>query len=111
MFQRILLAWRPEPAPRTGLAAARSLADACEAELAVCCIGAAASEARAAVGRDVSVEVLPAAHADRELVRYAHEHAYDLLVVGKTLENDPLPRRLVERASVPVLIVPCEPHP
>jgi nucleotide-binding universal stress UspA family protein len=107
VFQRILLAWPLEQPPRTALDVARSLADAYETELAVCCLGAAASEARAAVGRDVPVEVLPAAHAARELVRYAHEHAFDLLVVGRVSEEDPLPRRLAEWAPMPVLVVPA----
>jgi hypothetical protein len=110
VFQRILLTWRPEQ-PGRALDVARSLATACEAELAVCCVGVGAGEARAAVSRDVPVAVLPAAHADRELARHAHEHAFDLLVVGQVARNDPLPRRLVEWAPVPVLVVPEQPPP
>jgi len=111
MFQRILLAWHADRPPREALDVASSLADAYEAELAVCCIGDGAVEAQAAVGTDATVTSVPIAHADRELLRYAHAHGFDLLVVGRTDENEPLPRRLIEWASMPVLVVAEEARP
>ena len=111
MFQRVLLAWPHDRPPRRSLELARSLADAYDAELVVCCLGDGAVEAQAAAGPDVVVESLPAAHGDRELLRYAHAHAFDLLIVGRVRENEPLPRQLIERASMPVLVVAEEPKP
>jgi hypothetical protein len=105
MFQRILLAWHADRPPRRSLEVARSLADAYEAELAVCCIGGGTVEAQAAAGPDAVVAALPAAHGDRGLLRYAHDHAFDLLVVGRTPESAVAPRRLIEWASIPVLVV------
>jgi hypothetical protein len=105
MFQRILLAWPTDTPPRRSLEVARSLADSYDAELTVCCLGDGAVEAQAAAGADAVVATLPAAHGDRELLRYAHEHAFDLIVVGRVHEHESLPRHLVESASPPVLIV------
>jgi hypothetical protein len=105
MFQRILLAWPHDQPPQRSLELARSLADAYDAELTVCCLGDGAVEAQAAAGAEALVASLPAAHGDRELLRYAHEHAFDLLVVGRVHENEPLPRKLIESASLPVLVV------
>ncbi len=109
MFQRILLAWPSDAPPRRALEVARSLAETYAAELAVCCLGDGAAAARAALGAHAAVASLPRPHADRELLRYAHEHAFDLLVVGRRRAGEPLPRRLVDRAALRVLIVPEEP--
>jgi hypothetical protein len=109
MFQRVLLAWSHDHPPRRSLDLARSLADAYDAELVICCLGNDALEAQAAAGPEIAVTTLPVAHGGRELLRYAHEHAFDLLVVGRVRENEPLPRQLIERSSVPVLVVAEEP--
>jgi len=111
MFQRILLAWHADRPPRRSLDVAGSLADAYDAELAVCCIGDGTVEAQAAAGPDALVTSVPAAHADRELLRYAHAHGFDLLVIGRAREDEPLPRRLIEWASMPVLVVAEEDAP
>ena len=105
MFQRILLAWQHDQPPQQSLELARSLADAFDAELTVCCLGDGAVEAQAAVGAEAEVASLPATDGDRELLRFAHEHAFDLLVVGRVRENVPFPRKLIESASLPVLVV------
>lgn len=89
MFQRILVAWsRSSPAAKS-LEVARSLAEAYGAELTICCV----------------VEMTPAAHADRELLRFAHRHAFDLLVLGRGRVGEPFPLRVIEWASLPVLVV------
>jgi hypothetical protein len=105
MFQRILLAWPHDTPPTKSLELARSLAEVYDAELTVCCLGNGAVEAQAAAGADAVVDSLPAAHADRELLHYAHEHAFDLLVIGRVSEDEPLPRRVIDWASLPVLVV------
>jgi hypothetical protein len=105
MFQRILLVWPHDTPANRSLDVARSLADVYDAELSVCCLGNGAVEAQAAAGVDAVVESLPTAHADRELLHYAHRHAFDLLVIGRARAGDPLPKRLIEWASLPVLVV------
>lgn len=109
MFHRILLAWPHDAPPTRSLDVARSLAEVYDAELTVCCLGNGAVEAQAAAGPEVLVESLPAARADRELLRYAHRHAFDLLVIGRVGENEPLPRRVIDWAWLPVLVVVEEP--
>ena len=110
MFQRILLAWPHDTPPTRSLQVAQSLADTYGAELTVCCLGNGAVEARAAAGADATIESLPAAHADRELLHYAHKHAFDLLVIGRVHQDEPLPRRVIGWASLPVLVVAEEPQ-
>jgi hypothetical protein len=105
MFQRILLAWSHESPPIRSLELARSLADVYDAELTVCCLGDGAVEAQAAAGRKALVETLPADHPDRGLLRYAHEHAFDLVVIGRARDDEPLARRVIDWASLPVLVV------
>jgi hypothetical protein len=109
MFQRILLAWQHQTPPLKSLELARSLAEVYAAELTICCLGNGAVEAQAAAGADVVVESLPDGHADRDLLHYAHEHAFDLLVIGRVSETEQLPRRVIDRASLPVLVVAEEP--
>lgn len=54
-----MLAWPHDQPPQRSLELARSLADAYEAELAICCLGNGAVEAQAAAGLEsVSVPVL-----------------------------------------------------
>lgn len=103
MFRRILLAWPEDAPPQRSLEFARTLADTYEAELAVCCLGDAAIEAQAAVV-DARIETLPTKHAEREILHYAHGHGFDLLVIGRS-ENTSLVREVLERASLPVLVV------
>ena len=105
MFHRILLAWPNDTPPMRSLQVARSLADVYDAELTVCCLGDGTVEAQAAAGGDAVVESLPAGHTDRELLHYAHEHAFDLLVIGRASESEQLPRRVIDWASLPVLVV------
>jgi len=106
MFHRILLAWPHDTPPMRSLQLARSLVDMYDAELTVCCLGNGAIEAQAAAGADAVVESLPAGHhPDRELLHYAHAHAFDLLVIGRASENEQLPRRVIDWASLPVLVV------
>jgi hypothetical protein len=103
MFRRILLAWPEDAPPQRSLEFARTLADSYEAELIVCCLGDGAIEAQAAVV-DARVETLPKRHAEREILHYAHGHGFDLLVVGR-LDNAGFIREVLERASLPVLVV------
>lgn len=105
MFERILLVWEHDNPPNASLRAARSLADAFHAELTVCCFGDVTVEARAAAGADAFIEVLSPRHADEELARYAHEHAFDLVVLGRK-GDDPhlLGRRLLDVVSCPILV-------
>ena len=111
MFHRILLAWPHDTPPMRSLQVAQSLADVYDAELTVCCLGNGAIEAQAAAGTDAVVESLPAGHhPDRELLHYAHAHAFDLLVLGRASENEQLPRRVIDWASLPVLVVAEEPR-
>jgi len=105
MFQRVLLAWDPRKPPRRSVDVAAALADTYDAELAVCCIGDGTVEAQAAVGPDVSIATVPSSHVERELLRYAHDHGFDLLIVGRAHDSDQLPQRLIEWASLPVLVV------
>jgi nucleotide-binding universal stress UspA family protein len=109
MFHRILLAWPRDTPPTRSLLVARSLAEVYDAELTVCCLGDGAVEAQAAAGADVVVESLPAGHVDRELLQYAHEHAFDLLVIGRAREAEHLARQVIDWASLPVLVVAEEP--
>jgi hypothetical protein len=109
MFHRILLAWPHDTPPTRSLQVARSLAEVYDAELTVCCLGDGTVEAQAAAGADAVVESLPAGHADRDLLHYAHEHAFDLLVIGRMSEAEHLPRQLIDWASLPVLVVAEEP--
>jgi hypothetical protein len=111
MFQRVLLAWDPRQPPRRSLDVAESFAGAYDAELAVCCLGGGTVEAQAAVGPDASIATIPSAHVERELLRYAHAHGFDLLVVGRVGAQAELPRRLIEWASLPVLVVAEEGQP
>ena len=111
MFRRILLAWQNDRPPEASLEMALSLANAYDAELTVCCIGDGEIEAQAAAGADALVTSLPKVHAERELLGYAHAHAFDLLVIGRVGDNELLPRRLIDRASMPVLVVAEEPAP
>jgi nucleotide-binding universal stress UspA family protein len=104
MFHRILLAWLDD-APTSSLAVARSLAKTYDAELTVCCPAARAGGVRALLGADAAVEPLPSNQPERELLRFAHEHAFDLLVIGREPQHELLPRRVIDRASLPVLVV------
>ncbi len=108
MFQRILLAWPSGRPPGRSLELARELADAYDAELTVCCLGDGIVAAQAAAGAEAQVVSRPAWHSARELVRYAHEHAFDLLVVGRVRDEAPSPGGLIESASLPLLVVPEE---
>jgi len=103
MFRRVLLAWSEGAPPDRSLELARALADSYEAELVVCCLGEGAIEAQTAAV-DARIETLPAKHAERELLHYAHGHGFDLLVIGRLL-NDTFIREVLERASLPVLVV------
>jgi nucleotide-binding universal stress UspA family protein len=106
MFHRILLAWPPDPPPPlASLRVARSLAEVYDADLTVCCLADGMVEAQAAAGTDAFVTSLPTGDTDRELLRYAHEHAFDLVVIGRATENEQLPRRVIDWASLPVLVV------
>jgi len=105
MFQRILLAWEHDNPPSASLEAARALADAYRAELTVCCFGDDTVEAQAAAGADAFIEALSPQHAARELAAYAHEHGFDLLVVGRRKGHHVLGRHLVDDVSCPVLVV------
>jgi hypothetical protein len=105
MFQRILLAWSQPKPPDGAVRIARELAREYEAQLVVCCIGDGLAEARAAVGAEADVESLPARHGARELLHYAYEHAFDLVVVGRRASHDRLPEELVAAAAMPVLVV------
>lgn len=109
MFQRILLAWPHDQPPRKSLELAQSITTVYGAELTICCLGNGAVEAQAAAGAEAVVDSLPAAHPDRALLHYAHEHAFDLLIVGRVEEGEQLPRRLIDGASVPVLVVAEDP--
>jgi hypothetical protein len=105
MFQRILLVWRHDEPPTRSLEIAQSLAEEYDAELVICCVGNGEIEAQAAVGSETLIESLPLRHGGRELLRYAHAHAFDLLVVGRVHANEREPRDLIEWASLPVLVV------
>lgn len=105
MFQRILLAWLHDTPPQKSLELAQSITAVYDAELTICCLGNGAVEAQAAAGAEAIVDTLPAEHPDRELLHYAHEHAFDLVIVGRVQEGEQLPRRLIDWASVPVLVV------
>ena len=105
MFQRILIAWPQDRPPGRSLRIARELANAYDAELTVCCLGDGAVAAQAAVGAEAQIVSRPAGNEARELLRYAHEHAFDLLVVGRAHDEEPSPGRLIESASLPLLVV------
>jgi len=105
MFQRILLAWQSGRSQERALELARSLAERFDAELAVCCLGDGAADARAAAGPEATIDSVAAAHAGRGLLRYAHTHGFDLLVMSRAHENEPLPRQVIDSASLPVLVV------
>lgn len=105
MIQRILLAWEHDNPPDASLRAARSLADAYQAELTVCCFGDDTVEAQAAAGADAFIEALSPEHAAEQLAHYAHEHGFDLLVIGRKPGEHLLGRRLLDDVSCPVLVV------
>ncbi|HTS72981.1 MAG TPA: universal stress protein [Gaiellaceae bacterium] len=105
MFQHILLAWEHDNPPAASLDAARALADAYEAELTVCCFGGDAVEAQAAAGADAFIEALSAEHAARKLAEYAHEHGFDLVVIGRKGRDHLLGRHLIDDVPCPVLVV------
>jgi hypothetical protein len=105
MFRRILLVWLHDGPALRSLDVARALAGAFDAELTICCLGDDALDAQAAAGPDARVQTIRGTHADRELLDFAHEHGFDLLVIGRGQRNEPLPRRLIDRASLPVLVV------
>jgi nucleotide-binding universal stress UspA family protein len=105
MFQRILLAW-PEPdPPARALALARELAEEYAAQLVVCCLGDEATKAQAAVGAEIQVESVSARHGTREALDYAHEHGFDLLVVGRIPGRGGLAGELISQTAIPVLVV------
>jgi len=105
MFQQILLAWEHDNPPHASLEAARTLADAYRAELTVCCFGEDTVVAQAAAGADAYIEALSPEHAAEQLARYAHEHGFDLLVIGRRPGQHLLGRHLLDDVTCPVLVV------
>lgn len=139
MFQRILIAWDGSRPAQRAFAVALDLARRYDAEL--CAVSVAHSPAHAETEDDrlESVEaarrhlveslarvrdradrigvpleqvVIEGDHPADDLLRYAHEHGFDLLVAGHHRETRPgrlllhgLIERLVAACSIPVLVV------
>ncbi len=118
MFQRVLLAWEEDHPPLAALAAARNLVRVCDAELTVATVvrqerhphppAVAAPD----LGRDVLYARVVAHHPAAGLLSFAHEHGFDLLVVGhhapervhRVFTRD-IARELAREAEMPVLVI------
>jgi nucleotide-binding universal stress UspA family protein len=139
MFQRILIAWDGSRIARRALDVAIDLARRYGGELVAVSVANSPAHAETAADRAESVEaarthlvetvdrvrdraeragvdldhvVIEGDHPAEDLLAYAHEHAFDLIVAGhhrtgragRVLLRD-VPERLVASADVPVLIV------
>jgi nucleotide-binding universal stress UspA family protein len=130
MFQRILVAWDGSELAGCALDAAVEFASRYEAQIVAAAVvtegdetseeahrrlGAAFADARAGAdqaGVAISQEILDGHDPARDLLWYAHEHGFDLVVIGH--HRDPKPgvlalhgvtEHLVSAADVPVLVV------
>jgi nucleotide-binding universal stress UspA family protein len=142
MFQRILLAWDGSPPARRALDVALDLARRYDAEVVAASIAHSPTHAETAADRVESVEAARAFareafekvrdRADRigvelehvvlegerpaeELLGYAHQHGFDLIVCGHHHDRPAgrfllhgVAERLIGAAAVPVLIVSPE---
>jgi nucleotide-binding universal stress UspA family protein len=139
MFQKILLAWDGSRAALRALDLAVDIARRYDAEL--CAVGVAHSPAHAETGADrresadaarryleetlaqvrdradrvgvaLELAIVEGDHPPEDILRYAHEHGFDLVVaghhrgrrVGRALLHG-VAERLVDAADVPVLVV------
>jgi nucleotide-binding universal stress UspA family protein len=132
MFQLILVPWDASPLARRAVETAVELAVGYEAEVVATSIMTADGStdgrdsqraeleaafdplARAASDRKVPVShvILEAADAARALIRHAHEHGADLVVIGHHRHDRPgsfvlhgVTEHLVEESTVPILVV------
>jgi nucleotide-binding universal stress UspA family protein len=114
MFRRIVLAWDEEHPPHAALRVARDLARAYEAELVAASLhaGRHGTAAGQPPPRDVAATAIAGPDPLQALLWYAHEHGFDLLVVGSRADDRygrVFTRKTVEwlldRAALPVLAV------
>lgn len=145
MFHRILLAWDGSPSADRAADVALDLARRYDAELTAASVAYSPSHAETRADRTESVraarrylsdslgriqdraeragirveqEILEADDPAEELMRFAHEHGFDLVVTGRHVPSrarrvlfDGLSSRLAASARLPVLIVGADEEP
>lgn len=130
MFQMILVPWDASELCGPALSAAVELASEYEAEIVVLSVLTGAGpdrdavvatfdEARAAArspGLGIRHEIVDGAHPAHDLHAFAHEHGFDLIVVGHHRDHHPsvlrlhgVTEHLVAESEIPVLVIPCPP--
>jgi nucleotide-binding universal stress UspA family protein len=128
MFQRILVAWDGSELAERALEMAVDIACTYEAEIVAASVLAPAGDphllesafARAyqeCADRGVEVEhqIIEGGHPAHDLLEYAHEHGFDLLVIGHHRHDRPegirlhgMTQHLVSAAQLPMLVVGSE---
>jgi K+-sensing histidine kinase KdpD len=116
MFQTILLAWEQAHTPAHALEVAQELANKYDAELVIGVL-VPRSEAAATGAHALDIErparvSIPYHHAAHDLAEFAHQHGFDLLVVGHhpperthRLFSHDIVREIIDQADIPVLVV------
>lgn len=114
MFQTVLLAWEERHESPRARELASEIVDRYEAELVVgLLVPAGSGGAPAMTDSDGLFRVtIPYRHVARDVAAFAHEHGYDLIVVGhhppershRVFTHD-IARELVDLADIPVLVV------
>jgi nucleotide-binding universal stress UspA family protein len=114
MFHTVLLAWEQEHPPQRALASASEMARVFDAQLVVAVLLREHEHVNELSDLLPGTErvVLPCRRPAHDLVEFAHEHGFDLLVVGhhpperahRIFTHD-IAREIVREADVPVLVV------
>jgi nucleotide-binding universal stress UspA family protein len=128
MFQRIMVAWDGSALAERALDMAVDIACTYEAEIVAASVLAPAGDPHllqaafarareACVDRGVEPEhaIIEGGHPARDLLEYAHEHGFDLLVIGHHRHERPggimlhgMTERLLTAAQLPMLVVGSE---
>jgi nucleotide-binding universal stress UspA family protein len=114
MFQTVLLAWEQSHPPKRALASAGELARVFDARLVVAVLLLEHEHVNELSDLLPGIDriVLPCRRPAHDLVEFAHEHGFDLLVVGhhppershRIFSHD-IAQEIVREADVPVLVV------
>jgi nucleotide-binding universal stress UspA family protein len=124
MFQRILVGWDGSELAERALAMAADVARTYDAEVVAASVVAPRGDAhplRAAFDRaceiraggvEVEHEAVVGRHPAHDLLEYAHEHGFDLLIIGHHRHARPggimlhgMAERLLSAAELPILVV------